>query len=496
MSLFRHTGSFLVSRPAPIERNKLTTGSFLLRHFNAPTLTIAYVTIALAEFLSVAIAALAAIGYHAMAVAPGAHLTELSIAAAIFVGAGEVAVSAASGQFRLIQQRTPHRYLGTGLLSVICAFVLLAALLFVGQVTATYSPLILLLQMLLCCTAVLVFRSVAYTRFKSAAAGGLIHGRRVVLIGRQKHFEDYARQLRFSGAGVQIICRQIPPRDADGQICTTVDAIASTLVEECRALQADDVVLLADEARQHELSHITASFMEIPAAVYAIPRRSLGWWAQAHLAEVAGVVAVGLSRPPMSPLGLVVKRGFDIVAATLGLIILSPLMVLISIAIKLDSRGPVLFMQTRHGYNNRPIRVFKFRSMRTSPDAAFLQATKKDPRITRLGRLLRITSVDELPQLMNVLRGDMSIVGPRPHAISHNAMFVPHIKLFSRRHNVKPGLTGWAQVNGFRGETDTIDKMIRRIECDLYYVDNWSLWFDLQIIALTLFSKKTYTNAG
>src|SRR5262249_40255815 len=162
--------------------------------------------------------------------------------------------------------------------SVVSAFVLLAAILFFGRETTMYSPSILLLQMLLCCTAVLVFRLIAFERFKSAAAKGLIHGRRVILIGRQKHFEDYARQLRFSGAGVQIICRQIPPRDADGQICTTVDSIASTLVEECRSLQADDVVLLADEARQHELSHITASFMEIPAAVYAIPRRSLGWW--------------------------------------------------------------------------------------------------------------------------------------------------------------------------------------------------------------------------
>lgn len=495
MSLFRHTGHLLVSRPATIEQSKLTTGSYLLRNFNAPTLTTAYVTIALAEFLSVAIGALMAIGYHA-AVNATAHLTELYIAAAIFVGASEISISTAFGQFRLIQQPTPHRYLGAGLMSVILAFVLLASLLYLGQVPAIYSPTALILQMLLCATAVLVCRSTAYARFRTAVSRGVIQGRRIVLIGRQKHFDDYIRQLRFSGAGIQIVCCQIPPRNPDGQLCTTADSIAAALVAQCRSLEADDVVLLADEARQHELSHITTSFMEIPAAVYAIPRRSLRWWAHAHLAEVAGVVAFGLSAPPLSPVALAVKRGFDIVLATIALLILSPLMLLISLAIKLDSRGPVLFVQTRHGYNNQPIRVLKFRSMRVSRDASFVQAKKRDPRITRLGRMLRLTGIDELPQLLNILRGDMSIVGPRPHAISHNEMFVPHIKLFSRRHNVKPGLTGWAQVNGYRGETDTIEKMVRRIECDLYYVDNWSLWFDLQIIVLTIFSKKTYANAG
>jgi lipopolysaccharide/colanic/teichoic acid biosynthesis glycosyltransferase len=168
----------------------------------------------------------------------------------------------------------------------------------------------------------------------------------------------------------------------------------------------------------------------------------------------------------------------------------------VGIAIKLDSPGPVFFRQTRHGFNNAPIRVFKFRSMTVMEDGdAFRQAIRGDQRITRVGRVLRRTNIDELPQLFNVLLGDMSIVGPRPHATAHNQMFEQLISTFSRRHIVKPGITGWAQVNGYRGETDTLDKMRQRVEYDLHYIDNWSFLFDMKIIVMTIFSKSVYVNA-
>jgi Undecaprenyl-phosphate glucose phosphotransferase len=495
MSLFKHADNLLLSRSAAAEQGNSAGGSYLLRQFNPPTLNAAYFTIASFELLSVVTGALVAAGYH-LHTNPTAHLIDLYVAAALFVGVAEVAISTALGQFSHLQQQTPNRYLWSGVTSVGLTFVLLTSAMFVTQQSADYSHTLLTFQLLLCCGAVLAFRSTAYSRFKAAVANGLIHGRRIVLIGRQKHFEEYARQLRFTGDGVQLICCQIPPRTADGGLCTTADSIASTLVAQCRQLQADDVILLVDEARQHELAQLTSSFREIPAAVYAIPRLSLSLWANAHLVEVAGVVAFGISSPPLTSWSMAIKRTFDFVFAAAALVALAPLLLLVSAAIALESGRPIFFAQTRHGYNNQPIRVLKFRTMRVSNDPGFLQATKGDPRITRLGRLLRISGIDELPQLVNILRGDMSIVGPRPHAIPHNEMFAPHIQRFSRRHNVKPGLTGWAQVNGYRGETDTFEKMARRIECDLYYVDNWSLLFDLQIIALTLFSKKTYSNAG
>jgi len=178
------------------------------------------------------------------------------------------------------------------------------------------------------------------------------------------------------------------------------------------------------------------------------------------------------------------------------LIILSPLFLIVSIAIKLDSRGPVFFRQKRHGFNNEPIRVLKFRSMTSAEDGdQFTQAVKNDPRVTRVGRILRRTNIDELPQLINVLQGDMSIVGPRPHATAHNKIFQAKIGPLSRRHIVKPGITGWAQVNGLRGQTDTLEKMQQRVELDLYYIDNWSFLLDMKIILLTLLSKRAYRNA-
>lgn len=183
----------------------------------------------------------------------------------------------------------------------------------------------------------------------------------------------------------------------------------------------------------------------------------------------------------------------DKVLAGLALLFLGPLMLMIALCIKLDSRGPVLFRQKRYGFNNNLIEVLKFRSMyddQRDPDAA-VQTTRNDPRVTRIGDFLRRSSLDELPQLINVLRGDMSLVGPRPHAVLTKAegqLFEDVVDQYAARHKVKPGITGWAQVNGWRGETDTVEKIRKRVEHDLYYIDNWSVWFDIYIVARTAFT--------
>ena len=169
----------------------------------------------------------------------------------------------------------------------------------------------------------------------------------------------------------------------------------------------------------------------------------------------------------------------------------------ISIAIKLESKGPVFFVQNRHGFNNETIRIYKFRSMRTDmlDQTASRLVTKDDPRVTRVGKFIRRTSIDELPQLLNVLKGDISIVGPRPHAPqakAENQLYYEAVEGYFARHRVKPGMTGWAQINGWRGETDTIDKIMQRVNHDLYYIEHWSILFDLYIVLMTpvsLFSK-------
>jgi putative colanic acid biosynthesis UDP-glucose lipid carrier transferase len=190
------------------------------------------------------------------------------------------------------------------------------------------------------------------------------------------------------------------------------------------------------------------------------------------------------------------KRIFDIVFSLIVITVFSPLLIAIAIGIKLGSNGNVLFKQRRYGKNGTVIEVFKFRSMRAADDGAVVaQATRDDPRVTRFGAFLRRTSLDELPQFFNVLFGDMSVVGPRPHALSHNEQHRTLILEYMLRHKVKPGITGWAQVNGFRGETDTLEKMIRRVECDLEYIRRYSFWFDLKIVWLTIFGRKVRDNA-
>lgn len=213
--------------------------------------------------------------------------------------------------------------------------------------------------------------------------------------------------------------------------------------------------------------------------------------------DVAGMAVLDLSASPMVGLNRVVKAIEDRVLSLFILVMISPLLAIIAVGVKLSSPGPVLFKQKRHGWDGKPIKVYKFRTMylHNEENGQVTQARKDDQRITRFGAFLRRTSLDELPQFINVLQGRMSIVGPRPHAIEHNEYYKDHIEAYMLRHKVKPGITGWAQINGLRGETDTIDKMKKRVEFDLYYIENWSLWFDLKIIIKTIFKGFINKNA-
>ncbi len=208
---------------------------------------------------------------------------------------------------------------------------------------------------------------------------------------------------------------------------------------------------------------------------------------QAHTDNLSGIPMVALCESPFTGINGVVKNVSDFVLAALILLLLAPLMLGIALAVKLTSTGPVIFKQRRYGLNGEEIIVYKFRSMTVSEDGArIIQAQKNDPRVTKIGAVLRRTSLDELPQFINVLQGRMSIVGPRPHAVAHNELYRKLIKGYMLRHKVKPGITGWAQVNGLRGETETLEKMKARIDLDLNYLKNWSLWLDLWIIVRTV----------
>lgn len=207
------------------------------------------------------------------------------------------------------------------------------------------------------------------------------------------------------------------------------------------------------------------------------------------ITDVAGFPVLNIRSSPMTGINRLIKAIEDRILAATILFFISPLLLILAVGVKWSSRGPIFFKQQRLGWDGRIIKVYKFRTMyvHTEEDGQITQATIEDKRITPFGRFLRRTSLDELPQFMNVLQGRMSIVGPRPHALAHNELYKDSIHTYMQRHHVKPGITGWAQVNGWRGETDTLTKMQKRIEYDLYYINNWSLGFDLQIIFLTFF---------
>lgn len=223
------------------------------------------------------------------------------------------------------------------------------------------------------------------------------------------------------------------------------------------------------------------------ASIYFLPDVHIFDLMQARFDNVGGVPVVAICESPYSGVDGVVKNISDFVLATIILILLLPLMLCIALVVKITSPGPAIFRQRRYGLNGEEIIVYKFRSMAVCEDGACItQAQKNDPRLTKVGAFLRRTSLDELPQFINVLQGRMSIVGPRPHAVAHNELYRKLIKGYMLRHKVKPGITGWAQVNGFRGETQVLEKMKARIEYDLQYLRNWSVWLDLWIILRTV----------
>ena len=325
----------------------------------------------------------------------------------------------------------------------------------------------------------------------------MIESRRVILIGDTDHHSRISDGLSRGGARVvRSFAFPRPDNSSDDSTPLSNPHIRSVM-DVCRTVHPDDVLILAGQGDLSLASHLAHRFSELPCNIHIVPLEDVRFLTRAQIVDLGSVKTLQTSKRPLSSVDLIVKRMFDVVVASAALILLSPLMIVVAIAIKLDSPGSVLFRQARHGYNNKIIRVFKFRSMTVAEkdEGPFSSATENDCRVTLVGRLLRRTSIDELPQLFNVLFGEMSIVGPRPHATNHNKMFVDQILPFARRHNVKPGITGWAQVNGYRGPADTVEKMRQRVEYDLYYIDNWSLFFDVKIILLTVFSRKVYQNA-
>jgi polysaccharide biosynthesis protein PslA len=374
------------------------------------------------------------------------------------------------------------------------AFATLAVVGFLTKSTAMFSRGWLLIFYIAGLVMVIALNAVLHRSLGTLIEYGLVRRRRLMLVGREDDIAKLEREVADGTSGVYVASRVVLPDSA-----TSDDDVSSQLesaICNARMLGIEDVVISSSWYRADFIEKAISAFSVLPVVIHLGAGGLIGRFKDARVARFGRATTLSLTREPLGPFEALSKRVFDISLAGIALILLSPLFLLVAILIKLDGRGPVFFRQRRRGFNLEEFGIWKFRTMTTLEDGDIVQqATQNDGRVTRVGRFLRKTSIDELPQLLNVLRGHMSLVGPRPHAVAHDRFFEKRISLYPRRLNVKPGITGWAQVNGFRGATETDESMRQRVEHDLYYIDNWSLVFDIYIVMLTILSRKTMRNA-
>jgi Undecaprenyl-phosphate glucose phosphotransferase len=374
----------------------------------------------------------------------------------------------------------------------------LLALGFLAQISVEYSRGWMVLFYVATLAALIVQRYIIVRVSTVARAAGLLSAQRIFLIGTGDHVGAFINRYEPWAIGINIVgCRFLTPVTASASAevrRAMLDRDLAEAIGSVRGVAPDAVFVLLPWSATATIERCAETFHTLPVELHLGPEEVLHKFDDAGLSTLGPVTTLQLTRRPLSRFEILQKRMFDLVFAAAALIVATPLLVLVAVVIALDSRGPIFFVQRRYGFNQQPFPIIKFRTMCTLDDGG-RQATRDDPRLTRIGRWLRRWNVDEIPQLFNVLTGDMSLVGPRPHPLPIDQEYQRSISLYARRSNVKPGITGWAQIHGYRGETDTEEKMRNRVAYDLFYIDNWSLWLDLKIMARTLLSSTAYQNA-
>jgi putative colanic acid biosynthesis UDP-glucose lipid carrier transferase len=350
-------------------------------------------------------------------------------------------------------------------------------------------------------TLIVINRLIARSILRRIATNGAFD-RRIAIYGSGSLADRLSTILSSKVDGVTLVGVFDERRTADRSV--SANAAVSVcglddLVARSRAGEIDQIIIALPADAGHRTSDIARRLEPLSPSLHVCTHIEDDLVDPGCALSVSRVGTIGLldiNRKPLGDWGVIVKAVEDFVLGAVALVVFLPVMALIAIAIKLDSRGPALFRQRRHGLNRRVIEVLKFRTMYVQENGHEVrQATRGDPRVTRVGRFLRSTSLDELPQLFNVLRGEMSLVGPRPHALVHDDHYGEMLERYANRHRVKPGMTGLAQVEGYRGPTETDEMMRGRVERDLHYIDNWSLWLDLHIMAKTVVLGFRHKNA-
>lgn len=375
------------------------------------------------------------------------------------------------------------------------ALLLLGVVGFLTKTTAMFSRGWMLLFYVCGFVGLVILNHVTVRLVRGWAVEKRLSPRRFMLVGTSDAVAAFWKRNQGSASAEEFVSITRLPMEGVTSVAAVRQALDASLTQ-ARLFNVDSILILAGHLDEAIITEAAEVFSALPVSIHLDAGVALDKVPTTEIGRIGNIAALTLARRPLGPLQALAKRTFDIAAALFGLIILSPVFVIVAALIKLDSQGPVFFLQNRRGYNHRVFRIVKFRSMTTMDDGDHVvQARVGDVRITRVGAFLRKYNIDELPQLWNVLIGEMSIVGPRPHAVAHDKMFETRIGRYPRRLNVKPGITGWAQVNGLRGETETDEKMTKRVEHDLYYIDHWSIWLDIYILALTVLSRRAFANA-
>jgi Undecaprenyl-phosphate glucose phosphotransferase len=321
-------------------------------------------------------------------------------------------------------------------------------------------------------------RAVLGRYLRDAVNRGALVGRRALIAGDSDELRGINPREILARFGIMEVGRVTLSNKDSAVNAAEIDR----LIDLSRSQSADEIVLALNWKANDKLEFVRHRLRISALPVRLLPDRNVQ-----SLLELSGrsrhSLVMDLQRQPLSWMERATKRAFDLVGAFFLLMMLLPLLLAVVVAIKFDSAGPAIFKQRRKGFNGKPFVIYKFRTMTVLEDGPVVkQAQKGDLRVTRYGRVLRRTSIDELPQLINVLQGEMSLIGPRPHALAHDDKYGEAIAGYAFRHHMKPGITGWAQINGCRGETSSIESMEERIKYDLWYINNWSFWLDMRIL--------------
>lgn len=393
-----------------------------------------------------------------------------------------------SSQMIGLYQASISRSLISSLQLIINAWLLTWAILiilaFLFKDSANFSRAILLIWAILTPVTLILYRALFHKAFK-AITSDKSNLRKIAIAGSSLSVEQISTLNQPNSYPTEII-GYYEDTENDHSKLQYIGSLNQIYLD-ALAHKFDEIYLSLPLNEEEKIKELLNKLADTTVTVKYIPNMFIFDLMHAKWSDINGIPVLSVYDTPLNSLSArLLKRMEDIFLSTIILLLVSPVLLIISIIIKLSSPGPVIFKQKRYGVNGKEINIYKFRSMTAQDNGTIVQqAIKNDARITPFGAFLRKTSLDELPQFVNVIQGKMSIVGPRPHATAHNEQYRKLVPKYMQRHLVKPGITGWAQINGWRGETDTLEKMEKRVEFDLHYINNWSLWFDIKIILMT-----------